>query len=234
MYMMNYASWHEVKKGFHPSRPKKKPKPREKKSKDFSHQKMFRFFVVLFRILFPSQALRKLQLKSVDDEVGQFFSAVFGFGFWTTLSQNVVFLGTVQHMFPQNAYHDVSYIHVYTCILIINVVFFNVVVAVVVLQKRLVPDFESLGDEEYFESNVGTNSKRANKTSKRWLLSHGGKCWTGGLCSFFSYHGGDIMILTNIPWVVNNKIIQGTVLQSRDNISGFITFPCVHVNLSGC
>lgn len=57
--------------------------------------------------------------------------------------------GTVQNIFPQKAYHDVSYIHLY---ILIDIVFFNVVAAVVaVLQKRLVPDFESLGDEEYFE-----------------------------------------------------------------------------------
>lgn len=78
--MMNYAAWHEVKKGFHPSRPpQKKTKPWEKKSKDVSHQKMIRFFGggSYFGSLFPSQALRKLQLKSVDDEVGQFFFSLF-------------------------------------------------------------------------------------------------------------------------------------------------------------
>jgi len=95
MYMMNSAAWHEVIGVSSFPAPKKKQSPEKRSPKIFPIKKMFRFFGwVLFRIRFPSQALRKLQLKSVDDEVGQFFfSLVFGFVFSTSLSQNVVFWG---------------------------------------------------------------------------------------------------------------------------------------------
>ena len=60
---------------FHPSRPPgKKQSPEKRSPKIFPIKKRS---VFLFRIRFPSQALRKLQLKSVDDEVGQFFFSLF-------------------------------------------------------------------------------------------------------------------------------------------------------------